>query len=528
MAQAGSEQSPLTARPSPSMSAFSRTSTPLDRSLASSPSPAPTSSLHSSVSNESDSAGNHRFLSVDPPAKLQLGISPLDLSGDRGYNFGNSPLSAHSTSSQSSLSTSFKPTASSGYTSGTSSTYSSLGRKPIDPKVPSSIVTDAGLTAGALQSPLTESSIQSFRRPSSALSIHSYPSSRADSPAPTKQHLQEEEEAHEQEEQHPEEVNQGETEEEGSYEDEQLEETTLSRPLPETPPRDRATTPLFEPTRSPARFTVPYNEEEIHGIQRSGTSSSSLAGSTGRYSKSSSSNSLVDTADLVKRTSTLTVATAKPVATATAPPPVERPISGRARSRSSVGASSAGLVRARTEALLNQAQNHTSSPPPARPTSHYSNSSPITPRTTAVSSATQEEKRGSTKYDVSSQESRESKAPALEAEPNRSNSSLFRHGRQRSSTVGEAISLPEDNILTEEDVIPSQRRASVVPDGHCHKCHERVTENGVMLQGGVKFHIGCFLCNGCKQVFTESQFHVVNGRPYHPAVSSSRREALTT
>lgn len=525
MAQAGSEQSPLTARPSPSMSAFSHTSTPFDRSLTSSPSPAPTSSLHSSVSNESDSAENHRFLSADPPAKIQLIFSPLDLGGDRSSNFGNSPLSAHSTSSQSSFSTSFKPAASSGYTSGTSSTYSSLGRKPIDPKISSSIATAAGSTAGALQSPLTESSIQSFRRPSSALSVHSYPSSRADSPAQMKQDLQEDEE-HDHGEQHPEESKQGEAEEDRNSEDGQLEETNLSRPLPQTPPRDRAVTPLFEPTRSPARFTVPYSEEEIHGIQRSGTSSSSLAGSTGRYSKSSSSNSLVDAADLVKKTSILAVSTAKPVATVTAPPPVERPTPGRVRSRSTVGVSSPGLVRARTEALLNQAQNHTSSPPPpARPTSHYYNSSPISPRTTAVSSAIQEDKRNSAKYDINAQESRESKAPPLEAEPNRSNSSIFRHGRQRSNTVGEAISLPnDDNILTEEDVIPSQRRASVVPDGHCHKCHERVTENGVMLQGGVKFHIGCFLCNGCKQVFTESQFHVVNGRPYHPAVSSSRRE----
>jgi hypothetical protein len=39
------------------------------------------------------------------------------------------------------------------------------------------------------------------------------------------------------------------------------------------------------------------------------------------------------------------------------------------------------------------------------------------------------------------------------------------------------------------------------------------------LQNGDRYHLDCFLCHGCKQIFTESEFHIVLGRPYHPGVS---------
>jgi hypothetical protein len=107
----------------------------------------------------------------------------------------------------------------------------------------------------------------------------------------------------------------------------------------------------------------------------------------------------------------------------------------------------------------------------------------------------------------------------LEAEPSRP--ALYRHGRQRSNTVGEAISFPTVKVDTPLTSPTQQRAAAAIPEGHCHKCFERVTENGIRLQNGDRYHISCFLCNGCKQVFTESEFHIVFGRPYHPNVCAS-------
>ncbi|KAF9989755.1 hypothetical protein BGZ75_005119 [Mortierella antarctica] len=115
-------------------------------------------------------------------------------------------------------------------------------------------------------------------------------------------------------------------------------------------------------------------------------------------------------------------------------------------------------------------------------------------------------------------ESKEPKEPKnlgsqLEPEPSRA-SSLHRHGRQRSNTVGEAISFPA--VQVDSLASPTLQRAAI-PENHCQKCLEKVTENGIRLQNGDRFHIGCFLCHGCKQVFTESEFHIVFGRPYHPS-----------
>ncbi len=114
-------------------------------------------------------------------------------------------------------------------------------------------------------------------------------------------------------------------------------------------------------------------------------------------------------------------------------------------------------------------------------------------------------------------EPKASKTPdsQLEPEPSRG-SSLHRHGRQRSNTVGEAISFPA--VQVDSLASPTLQRAAI-PESHCQKCLEKVTENGIRLQNGDRFHIGCFLCHGCKQVFTESEFHIVLGRPYHPNVS---------
>ncbi|KAG0330886.1 hypothetical protein BG004_001939 [Podila humilis] len=233
--------------------------------------------------------------------------------------------------------------------------------------------------------------------------------------------------------------------------------------------------------------------------------------STGATSTSPESES-----ELVASTKKLTISTTSlnesarstPSQNATSHPP--RPTLQRVRSRSSVGPATAGMVRARTEAWMNNAQSSATSlqakiqrPVPGNVfnTQYRSTTAETTkPTFTNSSHGTRNEPAVS--------------AP-LEPEPNRSQ--LHRHGRQRSNTVGEAVSFPA--VKVDSLASPTSERASI-PENHCHKCLERVTENGIRLQNGDRFHIGCFLCYGCHQIFTESEFHVVNGRPYHPGCVS--------
>ncbi|KAG0035484.1 hypothetical protein BGZ82_005258 [Podila clonocystis] len=439
MAQAGDGSSPDQGRTA---------LTPLDRSLAGSPAPLPSPSR--TVDYE------------DYPDSFSRLNSSLRLNVDTGLAHHSpvqqSPLSAQSTASHSSLANSFRQAASSGYTSGTSSTYSSLGRKRSNSSVPSAIAATSTTRTESLSPHL------SYQRPGSALSIHSYTNSRPTSPGPS-QDLTNGSRSHSRQ---------------GSSSGPSAEELHVLR-------------------RTRSRSMV--GMDDLGSSQRAPTPSE-----MGSRSGTPLANLSVDTpsspeSELVSSAKKLSISTTSLESRST-PPVVSRPTSTRERSRSSVGPATTGMVRARTEAWMNQSQSSLSPSPKTNRHSpstfcHRSDTKP-TPLNTSPR----------TRDDATS-------AGALEAEPNRS--SMHRHGRQRSNTVGEAISFPA--VKVDSLASPTLERASI-PENHCHKCLERVTENGIRLQNGDRFHIGCFLCFGCNQIFTESEFHVVNGRPYHPGCVS--------
>ena len=453
MAQAGADSQEANEQDS-SHSPKEDSHTPADRSLNSSPAPL---------------LSRAPYISPDiaeTEVRPHLSLSRLDLNLDRNNTLmttnSPSPLSTHSSSSQSSFAASLRQTgsASSGYTSGTSSTYSSLGRRRAD-----SSATPSPLPAGMNGSPhLT------FQRPSSSLSIHSYTSSRPSSPVPSER---------EQEQRH---------------------------------------------SRTPSQSS---SSVAVSQLDLSDSRSSSRAETPGRrtpvldrypHSLSAEVDVVTSAADRLRTSALPERKTEQQL-----PPP--KPRLTRVRSRSSVGPSTAGMVRARTEAWMSQAQSTgtpsaTSSKTGSQIFTHsnslfadrrYSTAFAGTPRKQPTTVLEKEVKE--------SKEPKESKnlGTQLEPEPEPSRaSSLYRHGRQRSNTVGEAISFPA--VQVDSLASPTLQRAAI-PENHCHKCLEKVTENGIRLQNGDRFHIGCFLCHGCKQVFTESEFHIVFGRPYHPNVS---------
>ncbi|KAG0322890.1 Paxillin 1, partial [Podila horticola] len=437
MAQAGDGSSPDQGR-----SAL----TPLDRSLAGSPTPS------SSPSQAIDHEDHDSFSRQNPSLRLNVDSlayqSPVQ----------QSPLSAQSTASHSSLANSFRQAASSGYTSGTSSTYSSLGRKRSHSSVPTAIAATSTTRKEGLSPHF------SYQRPGSALSVHSHTSSRPTSPGPA-QDLTSGSRNH---------SRQG----------------SSSGPSTEEPLGLRRT-----------RSRSMVGMDDLGSSQRASTPSD-----VGSRSSTPLANLSVDTpsspeTELVSSAKKLSISTTS-LDARSAPPVVSRPTSTRERSRSSVGSATTGMVRARTEAWMNQSQSSMSPPPKSNRQSPSTFGYRMDTKPTPLNTSPR------TRDDATS-------AGGLEAEPNRS--SLHRHGRQRSNTVGEAISFPA--VKVDSLASPTLQRAAI-PENHCHKCLERVTENGIRLQNGDRFHIGCFLCFGCNQIFTESEFHVVNGRPYHPACVS--------
>ncbi|KAF9024460.1 hypothetical protein BGZ52_010928 [Haplosporangium bisporale] len=425
--------------------------TPLDRSLAGSPAPSPSPSR--TIEDDLETS----FSRLNPSLRLNV-----DTGLPHHSSVQQSPLSAQSTASHSSLTNSFRQATSSGYTSGTSSTYSSLGRKRSDSSVPTAVTAISNTRTEGLSTP-----ILSYQRPGSALSIHSYTSSRPTSPGPaqdldngTKNHSRQESTS-------------------GSTEDLHALRRTRSRSMVgmnDLGSSLRASTPEVVSDKSGSRSSTPLDNRPL---DIPSSPESDLVSSAKKLSISPTS---------------LDARPSLPVAS--------RPLT-RDRSRSSVGPTTTGMVRARTEAWMNQSQS--SMPPPLKnnrqsPSFGQYRSTDTKPAPLNTSPRTRDDATG---------------AGALEAEPNRS--SLHRHGRQRSNTVGEAISFPA--VKVDSLASPTLQRASI-PENHCHKCLERVTENGIRLQNGDRFHIGCFLCFGCNQIFTESEFHVVNGRPYHPGCVS--------
>ncbi|KAF9148505.1 hypothetical protein BG015_009745 [Linnemannia schmuckeri] len=503
MAQAGAEQqSPV----QEGERTFGDILTPVDRSLSGSPAPPsplryPTS-LKASTSDIDDA--------LDLTKRLQLNTSLRDLNTD--YNLGqtNSPLSAQSYSSQSSFGAPFKTSASSGHTSGTSSTHSSLGRNKLPEQSPAS----AANLLKSEQSLSTGGPLFSYQRPGSALSIHSYTSSRSESPAPALQHDQ----------------------------DHRFDSTDdLDSTL-----RDNGS------SNNGAEWNN-RSESTIHGLRRS--RSRSLGGQDNldaglsrpqtnegsKYDQSVQPNLRPGTPGNKPSPLDAYPASVKVDPVVHEPQPKEqilqahqppKPPIGRTRSRSTVAPSSIGMVKARTEAWMNQAQSTTSLPPKA-PGSQFiipGRTNGFGSESRSISSFNASVKQSNTNFSEKDVKDPKATVAPLEAEPNRP--SLLRHGRQRSNTVGEAISFPTVKVNTPL-ISPTQQRTSAsIPEGHCHKCFERVTENGIRLQNGDRYHIGCFLCNGCKQVFTESEFHIVYGRPYHPncvsmAGASSMMGAMT-
>ncbi|KAF9584778.1 hypothetical protein BGW38_005215 [Lunasporangiospora selenospora] len=464
MAQEGATQSPPPLDQPSQFSSSDYTDGDMSGSLAG----LPTSTQHSPLSqpvndrnrtfSPQPSKSDYSIAHHVPSTRLQHNLSPLDVSADVGKHHGsNSPLSAHSSSSQSSLGLLSRHTPSSGYTSGTSSTYSSLGKGQAGSAAPLVAAAGANLLRDYPQTSLSsraDSPLSSYRRPNSALSVHSYNSSRPASPG----------------------------------------------------------------TR-------------VHDMDGNDTGAVYSNMSSDRERRSSHDN-VVSNKSSTDSGFHATTAAAKLSVTGTStlqPAEVSRsptPKLSRVRSRSSAGSTPSGMVRAKTEAWMNQAQQ-AASPASNRSSQHFGSSQNLivnrsinalgsSGHYSAIERAplkTPSSMFGSSKG-VNASTEMESKYAQLEAEPNRSSSSIFRHGRQRSNTVGEAVSFPAVNV---DGSLVSSQKSGAVPDGHCHKCLEKVIESGIRLQNGDRFHIGCFLCHGCKQVFTESEFHVVYGRPYHPA-----------
>ncbi|KAF9169764.1 hypothetical protein BGX20_009871 [Mortierella sp. AD010] len=472
---------------------FRNRSTPGNRSITSSPGPSP-SSQYKSTRDLSD--------------RLQLNLSSLDTTVDNGYTQqqAHSPVSTLSTSSQSSLGGSFRQTPSSGYTSGTSSTYSSLGRKRSDSSVPSVVpsVSDANMLKPD-QNSSAGSPPLSYRRPNSALSIHSYASSRTNSPAPNN----DSDNIFKSVSDYPDSIGR---DQEGIVEN--TSESTING-LRQSKSRSLIGLDDVGSTLSPSG-------------SRPETPSYKSTPAQDKYPELTS----VPEADLAKKTAGLSVSTTERVQrveiqiqpqTQTQPQYRQeisyRPVLGRARSRSSVPAPISASVKARTEAYMNQAQATSPSTPRSASQTFNTNRTSGAFNSSTLPSKQQQQQQSAPKTTApaNGKESKESKPALSELEPERP--SLYRHGRQRSNTVGEAISFP---VVSVADTVlsPTQMRKANIPENHCLKCLERVTENGVKLQNGDRYHIGCFLCHGCKQVFTESEFHIVLGRPYHPGCVS--------
>ncbi|KAG0317078.1 hypothetical protein BGZ97_005949 [Linnemannia gamsii] len=436
MAQSGAEeQSPV----QEGERTFGDSLTPADRSLSSSPAPSPLrypTSLRASTSDLDDT--------LDLTKRLQLNTSPRDLNSD--YNLGqtNSPLSAQSYSSQSSFGAPFKANASSGHTSGTSSTHSSLGRNKFPEKSPSPTVnllkTEQNLSTGGPHF--------SYQRPGSALSIHSYTSSRPESPAPSSHHGQ----------------------------DQRFDSTDdLDSTL-----RDKGSS-----NNGPEWNN--RSESTIHGLRRS--RSRSLGGLVDNLNTGLSRPQQVHGGSKYEQNLQ----------------PNSRPgTPGNKLSPLDAYPASVKVDHVVPESLPKQ-QPLQAQQPPIPPVGRSRSCSTVAPSSVGMTNANLSEK--------AVRVPKATVAP-LEAEPSRP--ALYRHGRQRSNTVGEAISFPTVKVDTPLTSPTQQRAAAAIPEGHCHKCFERVTENGIRLQNGDRYHISCFLCNGCKQVFTESEFHIVFGRPYHP------------
>ncbi|KAG0281454.1 Cysteine and glycine-rich protein 1 [Linnemannia exigua] len=495
MAQAGAEHhSPM----QENERTFGDSLTPEDRSLSSSPAPSPLrypTSLRASTNDIDDT--------LDLTKRLQLNTSPRDLNSDYNLAQTNSPLSAQSYSSQSSFGANFKANTSSGNTSGTSSTHSSLGRnkRPDQSPSPTVLPTSVSNLLKSEQS-LSVGSPFSYQRPGSALSVHSYTSSRPTSPAPPSHY--------------------GRDSRLDSTDD--LDSTLRDKGLSSNGAEwnSRSESTLHGLRRSRSRSL-----SNIEGLESSVARPQSNGGS--KYEPGSQSNSRPATPSTKPSALDAYPTSVKVDPFVPEPQPKQQiqltqqpslPPIGRSRSRSTVAPSSMGMVRARTEAWMNQAQS-TTSPPAKTPSQQFNNlgllGRGLSSDNRTVTSFNTSLKQSSTNLSEKDIKDPKTTVAPLEVEPNRS--PLHRHGRQRSNTVGEAISFPSvkvDSPLTS----PTQQRAASIPEGHCHRCYERVTENGIRLQNGDRYHIGCFLCNGCKQVFTESEFHIVFGRPYHPGCVS--------
>ncbi|KAG0218097.1 hypothetical protein BGX33_008631 [Mortierella sp. NVP41] len=484
MAQAGSEQSPV----QEGERTFGDSLTPADRSLSGSPAPSPLRYPTSAKVSTNDIDDT-----LNLSKRLHLNTSPQDLNSDYNLAQTNSPLSAQSYSSQSSFGAPFRANASSGHTSGTSSTHSSLGRnKRPEPNTSSAsnlLKSDQGLSAG---SPLF-----SYQRPGSALSIHSYTSSRPTSPAPPSQH------GHDNRFDSTDDL------------DSTLRDKGSSNNGAEWNNRPESTLHGLRRSRSRSLGGLDGLDSGLSKPQTNGGSNHELNGQpNSRPGTPGNKRSGLDAYPASVKVDPVFPEPQQTKQTQQTP----LPPAGRSRSRSTVAPSSMGMVRARTEAYMNHAQSATS-PPPKTASQQFGNLG-IPGRTNgfggdnrSYSSFNASLKQSNTSLADKDVKDPKAVASPLEAEPNRP--SLHRHGRQRSNTVGEAFSFPTvsvDTSLTSS----TQQRPTIVPEGHCHKCLERVTENGIRLQNGDRYHIGCFLCNGCKQVFTESEFHIVFGRPYHP------------
>ncbi|KAF9181139.1 hypothetical protein BGZ50_005718 [Haplosporangium sp. Z 11] len=345
----------------------------------------------------------------------------------------------------------------------------------------------------------TDASVLIRIRPGSALSIHSYTSSRASSPGLERKEQDYDNDARPARDDH-----------------EISSEPTLpglrrsrSRSMVGLEDLDTRLVRRNEDSPTPSR----------NGSSRSdsGSQRGSLPGTPGRKSPVMDRYPASIEADIVTPTERMSLSTsdaARPLPEQQIPPKSRL---SRVRSRSSVVPSTTGMVRARTEALLNQAQSTTSSTS-RNISQHFNSSHSLYGSKDRVNGVGMDTKTFSTFDNASKQmakvpekatKSWETRQP--EAEPNRS--PLHRHGRQRSNTVGEAIDFPA--VRVDSLASPTFQRGSI-PENHCHKCLEKVVENGIRLQNGDRYHIGCFLCHGCKQVFTESEFHIVFGRPYHP------------
>ncbi|KAF9426969.1 hypothetical protein BGZ94_005717 [Podila epigama] len=533
MAQAGDAGSP-------EQPTHTNVLTPQDRSLTNSPaptlSPLTASRNHSSDMDDLSRAAYSRLA----PASLHLNV---DTGLARHIPDQQSPLSSQSASSHSSLSNSFRQTPSSGYTSGTSSTYSSLGRRRSNSFAPSATANGSTTSSTANGSYKGENGLSANRallhehqhqRPGSSLSVHSYVSSRPTSPGPGTQEASSIEPGSQNHSLQGSSIGFRDTDDPSSRGLRRSRSRSLvdvnsldaSRTL--QPPVELSNSEYYYSSRSAhssrpgtpglvdSQLSIPEQQKSLHA--RPSTPDTGLVSSTASLSISTK----------LKEDTTRSTVPATANSITSHPPSSSRPVLTRVRSRSSVGPMTTGMVRARTEAWMNQSQASLTTPTTPKNGRHTFGS------TVTLGSQQQryhqEQQQHHSPPEKNNHDTKPLKmdghtlprlsttgredgpgASSLEAEPNRS--SLHRHGRQRSSTVGEAVAFPA--VKVDSLASPTMERASI-PENHCHKCLEKVTENGIRLQNGDRFHIGCFLCYGCHHIFTESEFHIVLGRPYHP------------